>query len=181
MNKIHNQGKTGTCAMFAIINGIEFLTNKAVDQQEVYDLYEEYDTDGREGLRTKEVLQILKDNKKIKTFFPVYNKFWNNGKYKILKRLAWWRIFRLLKTKKYGLVLGLNIRKGKPKIKLDKDFYILPSDKKISDVHALCVVGGAGYELTLENSWGNWGDEGFCYMDKETFESECWDVYAFTV
>lgn len=186
MNQITQQ-TMGSCVLHAFLNAYEYVTGKTpMDNRQIHSFYSAYDDD-REGMRTKDVLRLLHQGVlteyPIKKYWKVYHEHWLNGKLKRKKKGAFKRICKIANTGRYGLILGYKIRKGKPKIKLDRKKNLIAKVGKKRGFHAMAIIGSTtDSKLMIENSWGyDWGAGGVAFLSEEVFDTEVISVYMFKV
>lgn len=163
--KPYNQ-QGGTCGGMAIAGALRHLHNQDITEGEVYRLYKNYDTDGRDGIRTVDLLRILQKESLggllVKEWSELYNA--HNAKNRNKAKLTE-NIIDVLKTPGKALIYGFKLCKGPRPIPLDR--YVYRSNTDVSgDFHIVFCVGlWKNLGIELQNSWGDhFGDKGSFYM-----------------
>lgn len=161
--------KGGTCGGFAIANALRHLHGIDIVESEIYRLYKDYDIDGREGIRTVDLLNILKKQSLgglvLREWHELYNV--HNAKNRNTGVLIG-RIRVELLDPEQALIFGFKLcGKGKP-IPLLHNVYKTNEDTS-GDFHIVYVEGLWGNEgIKLQNSWGTaFGENGSFYMEWE--------------
>lgn len=159
----------GTCGGFAIANALRHIHGKDIPESEVYRIYEKHDTDGREGIRTVDLLNILKKEPigslKVKDWSELYNA--HNAKNRNKATLTKSTI-DVLKTQGNALIYGFKLCKGAKPIPLIKNVY--KSNTDVSGDFHICYVQGLwkNHGIKVMNSWGErFGEKGSFYMKWE--------------
>lgn len=158
--------KGGTCGGFSIAGGLRQIHQKDIPESEVYRIYKAHDTDGRDGIRTVDLLNILKKEPigglKVKEWDTLYNT--NNAKRRNKATLTK-DIIDVLKTPGKALIYGFKLCKGPRPIPLDR--YVYRGNSDVSGDFHICHVQGLWKNLGIEltNSWGeHFGEKGSFHM-----------------
>lgn len=162
-NKIYQQ-VGGTCVAYAIANILEIKHGIRVSDRDIERIYEEYDTDGREGMRATEILEALKEMPLRGYLVEDYERiFFAYGR----QRHSYTRRFHLALRAGEPILLGLKFR-GQKGLKLDDDYFMkINKGERFGGFHAVTVVSHEGNDvLKCENTWGDkWGHNGYFYIN----------------
>lgn len=183
-NKIHQQ-IGGTCTGFAAINAYEHVTGVDIPVQDLYDIFKEYDTDGREGMDSNTFLSVLSTRKYEGWVLDSFEEIYHVYKKKLHKQF-WKDINEAVFRNDQALIFNIRIRAGRKNLPLDDEGALLPNTKaKIKGFHSVYCLGKwmtkaprklKGFEI--ENSWGEkWGKNGLFYLRTENFYTEVHDAY----
>lgn len=181
MSTIYNQGKDGTCTAFSVLNILESQFKTTISQRfadtEINRWFCENGFSKEDGLMGITMLQVMKVKPLIPGFFvSSCKKIWSKKKRPAKDDLT--KIYEAVVEG--GVIFGLEVRKGKPTLKLDEEHNLVPYKTDIRGGHAVAV---AGFELKnsrylIENSWSNkWGKEGYFYLKESDVLSEVSAVY----
>lgn len=160
--------KLGTCGGFSIANALRHIHNQDIPEAEVYRIYKAHDTDGRDGIRTVDLLNILKKEPiggfKIKRWDCLYNLHNAKNRSKDLLKI---KMLAALNSPNTALIYGFKLCGGKVRIPLEKGIY-KPNTDTSGDFH-ICYISGLWKEgVKIMNSWGtSFGTTGSFYMKWE--------------
>lgn len=177
---IYNQGERGWCSGYGIANGMEQTTGKCPSYENIEAFFRKWDTDGREGMRTDEMMEILKEEDTLAGYkVDFYEEVYHTYKPKTDKE-AMHKIRTALSKPYKAVIISLRIRGS---LELDDKNVMIKKEGKYSGFHALLMdswwLGKNRKNLgfKLENSWGEeWGEEGSFYLRLRDFWTEVHDV-----
>lgn len=188
MTNIIRDQKGGTCTLFSIANAIEQTLGVFIPDEDIYKFYEQYDDEMREGMSTRDVLEILKYQPLrgviVKNYSTIYHVYQKATKDEYLAKLR----DAMVRTKQgIAVLVAFRIRAGEGAgIPLNEKFELVPrSDEAIKDFHA--VLGHDFYfgenrknlGIRIENSHGeDFGAHGFFNMTWDVMETEIHEILA---
>lgn len=177
MNTIYKQNG-GTCAAYSVFNAVESQLNIEITQeyaeQEINRLKEE-GKDVTDGTTFLALAMRMKFKPLAGCKVKTLKKIWSEGKRLQPNDIA--KMNQIIKD--HQAIIGLKIRIGKPTLKLDRNFTLVPYKTEVRDGHALFVESYDPKKklYCLENSWGKWGKSGKFYIKESDFLTEVEALY----